>query len=288
MSSPLPHICSTGPPLLSSGNCLRDFREEEESLIPPEILLTEDNKQVDPEWLTLGKEEAAMTVEVLEPIVHEAQPPADDEPKTEVVLHGPWMDVEKQSSPQKQKPLVVHPDTQHLICGEKIKFVCPLILKPESPVLKLESPEKPAHVEPQQACVSTAKGVAYSPSPSDGAVTPAQLGIWERIHKEADCDLQMKLKLSSSDQKLLRPCAVQLVNILTVPKSEMKDQEAIVKDHHAKHKPVWPIPKDLRQHQGLHTGHRLCCFTPCGDGVWRLQKVVTHTHLQAAEDSPPP
>ncbi|KAG5841703.1 hypothetical protein ANANG_G00169530 [Anguilla anguilla] len=32
-----------------------------------------------------------------------------------------------------------------------------------------------------------------------------------------------------------------------------------------------PLPKDLRPHQRLHTGKRPCCFTACGNGVWRLQ-----------------
>lgn len=62
-----------------------------------------------------------------------------------------------------------------------------------------------------------------------------------------------------------------------MPESEMKLQNAIAKSHDATHKTGWPLPKDLRRHQGLHTGHRLCCFTPCGDGIWRLQKVVTHS-----------
>lgn len=179
-----------------------------------------------------------------------------------------------QSSPTKPKPLVIQPDTRDLISGEKVKFVCPLILKPESPAPKPNSTEKPVQAEPQPACVSTAKGKAYSPSPSDGAVTPAQVGVWERIHtpKETKNNLHMKLKLTSPDRKLMRPCAVQLVNMLTVPESEMKLQ-----DDDANHKTGRPLPRDLRRHQGLHTGHRLCCFTPCGDGVWRLQKVVAHS-----------
>lgn len=153
-----------------------------------------------------------------------------------------------------------------------MKFVCPLILKPESPAPKPDSSEKSVKAEPQQSCVSTAKGTAYSPSQSDGAVTPAQVGVWEWIHmpKETKNNLHMRLKLTSKDQKLMRPCAVQLVDVLTVPESDKMPQNA-------SHKTGWPLPKDLRRHQGLHTGHRICCFTTCGNGVWRLQKVVAHS-----------
>lgn len=182
-----------------------------------------------------------------------------------------------QSSQTSQKPLVVHPDTSNVTSGEKVNFVCPLILKPESPTPKPDSSEKPVQAEPQQACVSTAKGTAYSPSSSDGAVTPAHVGVWERVHAPKESNLHMKLKLTSPDQKLTLPCKVQLVNVLTVPDSEMKLENDVNKGHDATHTTGWPLPKDLRPHQGLHTGHRLCCFTPCGNDVWRLKKVVTHT-----------
>lgn len=182
-----------------------------------------------------------------------------------------------QSSPTKQKPLVIRPDTSNVICGEKVKFVCPLILKSESPTAKPDGSEEPVQAEPQQACVSTAKGTAYSPSPSDGAVTPAQVGVWERVHAPKESNLHMKLKLSPPDRKLTRPCKVQLVDMLTMPESAMRLEDDAAKGLDAKRKTAWPLPKDLRPHQGLHTGHRLCCFTPCGDGVWHLKKVVTHT-----------
>lgn len=48
-------LFSTGPPLPSDGDCLRERREEEEQemgmgcIIPSEILLAEDNSQVDPD-----------------------------------------------------------------------------------------------------------------------------------------------------------------------------------------------------------------------------------------------
>lgn len=280
----------SAPPFFSDGDCLRECREEEfevveGSLIPSEILLAEDNGHADPEWSPLKEQVLAETVDMVELSGCQAESPTDSNSQTEVVLHvsaETWTETVRhgsmQVSPTKQKPLVIQPDTRDVISGEKIKFVCPLILKPESSTPKPDSSEKPVQTEPQQVCGSTAKGTAYSPSLSDGAVTPAQVGVWERIHtpKEKN-NLHMKLKLTSPDQKLKRPCVVQLVDVLMMPESEMKLQNAIAKSHDATHKTGWPLPKDLRRHQGLHTGHRLCCFTPCGDGIWRLQKVVTHS-----------
>uniref|UniRef100_A0A4W6CL56 C2H2-type domain-containing protein n=1 Tax=Lates calcarifer TaxID=8187 RepID=A0A4W6CL56_LATCA len=281
-----PPVFSTGSSFLSVGDCLRDCEEEETWVvegcpIPSEIPLAEDNGHVDPECSPLKEQVLTETVDMVELSILETESPADSDAQTEVVLHvcaETWTETLRhgstQSSPAKQKPLVIQPDTSDITSGEKVKFVCPLILKPESPAPKADILEKPVQAEPQQACVSTAKGTAYSPSSSDGTVTPVQVGVWERIHmpKETKNNLHMKLKLTSSDQKLLRPCAVQLVNLLTVPDSEEKLQNAV-----AKWKTGWPLPKDLRRHQGLHTGHRLCCFTPCGNGVWRLQRVVTHS-----------
>ncbi|MEQ2209592.1 hypothetical protein XENOCAPTIV_001277 [Xenoophorus captivus] len=181
--------------------------------------------------------------------------------------------------PVKPKPLLIQPDTtSSTSSGEKVKFVCPLILKPDSSVPKAESLEKPVQAEPQQACVSTAKGTAYSPSPSDGAVTPGQVGVWERIHSPKDTKnhLQMKLKLTSPDQKLLLPCAVQLVNLLTIPEIKTEGDDA-ARALNANKKPDRTLPKDLRRHQGPHTGHRLCCFTRCENDIWRLQNIVTHS-----------
>lgn len=278
-------------PLESCGplhsDCLRERREEEEevegSLIPIEILLAEDNDQVDPERSPLNEQGVAEVADMVELSKFEAESQTQGDHQTEAVLTGTWTDALKpgstQSSATQQKPLVIQPDTQNIISGRKVKFVCPLILKPESPALKAESSKKPVQAEPQQACVSTAKGTAYSPSPSDGAVTPVQVGIWERIHtpKETKDDLHMKLKLTSPDQKLICPCTVQLVNVLTVPASELAHQDDAAKGHDVKHKTGRPLPKDLRRHQGLHTGHRLCCFTTSGNGVWQLRKVVTHS-----------
>lgn len=191
---------------------------------------------------------------------------------------GVWEETLKngstENSPSKPKPLVIQPDSRNLILGDTIKFVCPLVLKIQSPA---QGSGKSVQAEPQQACVSTAKGTAYSPSPSDGAMTPAQVGVWERVHGPKESSLHMKLKLTSLDLKLTRPCRVQLVDMLAVPQSEMKLEDLPEKHQEAQHKTGWPLPKDLRPHQGLHTGHRLCCFSLCGNNVWRLKKVVAHT-----------
>ncbi|XP_034411889.1 zinc finger protein 585B [Cyclopterus lumpus] len=267
----------SGPPVLSDEDCLREC-----SLLPSETLLTEDKGQVDPEGSPLKEQVVAETAHMVELSGFEAESPTDVALPT-VLLHvsKAWTLRRKptQSSPVKRKPLVIQPDSHNLISGETVKFVCPLILRPESPTPKPDTSEKPVKSEPQQVCVSTAKGTAYSPSPSDGAVTPAPAGVWERIHTpdESKSNLHMKLKLNSPDQKLARPCAVQLVDVLAVSESAMKLQDAAAKGHSGPQKAGWPLPKDLRRHQGLHTGHRLCCFTPCENGVWRLQKVVAHS-----------
>lgn len=215
------------------------------------------------------------TADVVEFCLCEADCPADGKSHTETVLDGEEHGGSAQSSATKNKPLVVRPDTCDSISLEQVKFVCPLILKSESLPPKRE---KPAMTEPQQACVSTTRGSAYSPYLSDGSLTPTEVGVWERVHtpKEKN-DLHMKLKLTSPDQKLTRPCRVHLVDILTVPRSERTFQDSDARGQNSKSWNGSHQLKDLRHHQGLHTGHRICCFSPCGNGVWRLKKVVTHT-----------
>ncbi|KAM9844674.1 uncharacterized protein ACBR49_011476 [Aulostomus maculatus] len=261
----------SGPPVLPEEASVRGCREDEDEaegcLTRAEPLPVEDGACVDPGGSPVMEQAVAEAVGA-------AEPPPDGVPHTEAVVqvstdlrHG-----SSKSSPTKQMRLVIRPDTRDIKSGKKKKFVCPLILKPESPAPKPDSSETSEQAEPQQACVSTAKGTAYSPSPFDGAVTPAQAGVWERIHtaKDPKNQLQMTLKLTSPDQKLTHPCEVQLVNVLTVPKK--------LQDDGANSKTGCSLPKDLRRHQGLHTGHRLCCFTPCGDGVWRLQNIVSRSH----------
>ncbi|XP_034559734.1 ras-responsive element-binding protein 1 [Notolabrus celidotus] len=274
-----------GPSLLSVGDCLKDCREVEVvvegCLIPSEILLAEDNGQVDPMGSSLKEQVVVENVDMMELSVLEAGTKAECNPLTKIVLipsSGTTTETIKHgSTPTKQKPLVIQPDTSEAISGEKVKFVCPLILKPESPACKADTSENPVQAEPQPACVSTAKGTAYSPSPSDGAATPAPVKVWERINTPKETDLHLKLKGTSLDKKLKAPCAVQLVDVVKVSETQMKLQDDVIKGHDVNHKSVSPLPKDLRRHQGLHTGHRLCCFTRCDNDIWRLEKVVAHS-----------
>ena len=72
----------------------------------------------------------------------------------------------------------------------------------------------------------------------------------------------------------LRPCSVQLVNVLLIFSSGGRGLAGRGKKGVA-------LPKDLRPHQRLHTGKRPCCFTACGNGVWRLQSRPPRLRLQA-------
>lgn len=272
-----------GPSLLSDGDCLGDCKEEEVEmvvegcLIPSEILLAEDNGQVDPQWSPLKGQMGNKNVDFCE---LEAETKAESDTHTEVDLNASSQtttETLRLSTPTKQKPLLVHPDTCEGISGKKVKFVCPLILKPESSAHKPDASKNPVQAEPQPACVSTAKGTAYSPSPFDGAVTPSPVKVWKRINSPKETDLHLRLKWTSLDEKLLGSCAVQLVDVLKVPEGMTKLHDDAVKSKDANHKSSLPLPKDLRRHQGLHTGHRLCCFTRSENGIWRLQQVVAHS-----------
>lgn len=133
--------------------------------------------------------------------------------------------------------------------------------------------EKPSEAEPQQACVSTTGGPAHSPAPSDGSLTPAEVGVWRRVRAPREKnDLHMKLKLTGPDTKLTRPCRVHLLDMLSVPESERtaQDGDAGGRDSKSQHL------RDLRHHRGRHTGRRICCFRPCGDGRWRLKEAAAH------------
>lgn len=86
--------------------------------------------------------------------------------------------------------------------------------------------------------------------------------------------VRFQLGVNHQDWKLLKPCSVQLVNVQLL--AAFKRQRVC---------PIgskrFPRPKDLRAHQGLHTGRRLCCFTECGNGIWRLQRVLSSSTLPA-------
>ncbi|XP_074544878.1 uncharacterized protein LOC141804383 [Halichoeres trimaculatus] len=272
-----------GPSLLSDGDCFGDCKEEEVEmvvegcLIPSEILLAEDNGQVDPQWSSLKGQTGVDDVEFCE---FEAETKAESESHTEVVLKASSQtstETLRLFTPTKQKPLVIQPDTCDAISGKRGKFVCPLILKPESPARKPGTSKNPVQAEPHPACVSTAKGTAYSPSPFDGAVTPSPIKVWKRINSPKETDLHLKLNWTSVDEKLLGSCAVQLVDVLKASEAMTKLHDDAVKSKDADIKNGLPLPKDLRRHQGLHTGHRLCCFTRGESGIWRLNQVVAHS-----------
>ncbi|KAM9719942.1 uncharacterized protein ACNS7B_020587 [Menidia menidia] len=238
------------PTFLCDGGCLKEpGGVEVVGLTPPELLLDDDEGPVDPDWSPL-KEQPVES--------RNLEAPADKRAPTEDTLHETKSEDSTPSPNASEKPLVIVPGDAAF--GEDVKFVCPLILKSESP-------EKPVEAEPRPACAGTAEGTAYSPSPSDGAATPTRGAAWGRV-AAADL-LQAKLKLASLDLKLLRPCAVRLVDVLAARPGQRSPR---------------PLPKDLRRHQGPHTGRRLCCFAPGGDGVWRLQTAAA----AVGGDAPPP
>lgn len=86
--------------------------------------------------------------------------------------------------------------------------------------------------------------------------------------------VRFQLTQTPFDCKLLRPCSVQLVNLLMVSSAHKANGSS---------KKCFSAPKDLRSHQGVHTGRRLCCFKECGNGIWRLQGVLAHGHSHACK-----
>lgn len=180
------------------------------------------------------------------------------------------MDESTEESPPKKKLFVVPPDLSHLILGETMKFVCPLVLKLDSP---RRSPEKSSvQAEPQQSRRSPAEAVADGPSaPVGGAENPDRAASRGSEGTPTESSLPVKLKPTSPDRQLSGPCRVLLVDVLRAARSGLKFEDV------ACHKNSRPLPKDLRPHQGLHTGHRICCFRPCGRHLWRLKTAAAHT-----------
>nr|XP_055057515.1 zinc finger protein 878 isoform X2 [Misgurnus anguillicaudatus] len=115
------------------------------------------------------------------------------------------------------------------------------------------------------------------PPQSSGTIaTPAHLtqvtskSTIEARHASNLKKVRFQLSQTPFDCKLLRPCSVQLVNLLMLSSSVKRTNGASGKFPSAH--------KDLRTHQNTHTGRRLCCFTECGNGIWRLQGVLTRGH----------
>lgn len=260
-------------PLLSSdGTGLKECMVEE-GLTPSELLLVKDVAPTNPLWSPINtQQDEAGTGDLLQSFLQQdtAAPSNSKAESRKRKEHKEDSDASADTrlespprSSSKKKVYVIQQSASDSTL-DQTKFVCPLILKTQPAISKPESAKQPVHAEPQPANVSTAKGKAYSPSLSDGTITPSQAGVSPQN--------QFLLKLQSLDMKLLKPCAVQLVNLLSVPQGLIKQQDGAVNG-----RPGWPMPKDLRPHQSLHTGHRLCCFTKCDNGVWRLQKIVTHS-----------
>ncbi|XP_020791756.1 zinc finger protein 79-like [Boleophthalmus pectinirostris] len=236
-------------------------------LMPSGLLLAEDEASMNPLWSPMNThQDVADTGDLLQTFLQiDATAPNHSESESHIKNDSPGepkassdKSLESPSrSSGKKKVYVIQPSISDGTL-DQTKFVCPIILKTQSSNAEPESSEQSIHIEPQQAKVSTAKGKAYSPSLSDGTVTPAQAGVSPQN--------QPLIKLQSLDMKLLKPCTVQLVNLLSVPQVGAVNEKA-----------GWSVPRDLRPHQSLHTGHRLCCFTKCDNGVWRLQKIVTHS-----------
>ncbi|XP_029971255.1 zinc finger protein 628 [Salarias fasciatus] len=256
-------------PLLPDASCLGDYKQEalEDQPSPSEISLIEANGHADPHWLPTMEQIVAETLDMVEFRILDMEPLPDIDAETEDVLQAAeepevetsWCEP-IQNSPAGQKPLVVQADTSPPTCEGKVKFVCPLILRPDSPEHSSDGSKAQVRPEPEQARASTARGAAYSPSPADGAMTPAQTA-------------EVKPEPPSEDPKLLLPCSVSLLDVGSVSASVTRSQSDAAASLCEKR--GFPLPRDLRLHQGSHTGRRLCCFTKCGDGLWRLAEGVT-------------
>uniref|UniRef100_A0AAZ3PPH3 C2H2-type domain-containing protein n=1 Tax=Oncorhynchus tshawytscha TaxID=74940 RepID=A0AAZ3PPH3_ONCTS len=271
-------------------------------------------------------------VEMVEGISLEKKSSTTTEPEEEQVIYSATVDpihlyVPVQSSPTKQKPQPLKTETENGINIEcENKVISKMVPKAEEDITRQPTcKEKPTQMEPQQASYSTAKGTAYSPSSSDGALVPVQaksklkfMGVTNApsalMKKKVDVKLDQtkkkkvnfkldqtkkkkvdfkldqtkkkmvdfKLDQTSLEQKLTRPCSVQLVNLLLVPgRKNSGGKKANGSNCHDNKR--FPIPKDLKTHQGLHTGRRLCCFTQCGNGVWRLQGVLSSSRVHGCK-----
>ncbi|KAJ8397353.1 hypothetical protein AAFF_G00439020 [Aldrovandia affinis] len=119
----------------------------------------------------------------------------------------------------------------------KLSFHSPQHCTAESPNTEQQPGRGPALAPPSMG------GPAYSPP----SLTQPAVGGWLEVRK-------------------LRPCSVQLVNVLLISSGRARGQAARSRRGVA-------LPRDLRAHQRLHTGKRLCCFTQCANA----QEGVTET-----------
>ncbi|XP_051944736.1 zinc finger protein 74 isoform X2 [Hippocampus zosterae] len=242
---------SNSPLTLAYGDCCRESGKEQEAQGCLHVLFAGDIARVKAEPLN----EAEFSI--LE---------TDGGPQTDATLDAQRCEA-RRSPPAKKQPPAAQPHPSN-----KVSFACPLSPKPEFPAPQPDSSESPVKAEPHQARASAVNGTADSLRLGEVALTPVPVGLWEHVPapKETKNLLQMKLKLASQDRKLRSACVVQLVNVLSAAELRAKIQ----KSGGGGGKKKRPVPKDLRRHQGAHTGRRLCCFTACEQGVWRLQKAV--------------
>ncbi|KAL1280698.1 hypothetical protein QQF64_015298 [Cirrhinus molitorella] len=122
-------------------------------------------------------------------------------------------------------------------------------------VSSLPSVEKSTLVEPSQSSETPVEATELSQASGNSAVNAKKV--------------RFQLSQTPFDCKLLRPCSVQLVNLLMLPRAQRAN---------GSNRKCFSTPKDLRTHQRVHTGRRLCCFKECGNGIWRLQGVLSHGH----------
>ncbi|XP_076828850.1 uncharacterized protein LOC143475026 [Brachyhypopomus gauderio] len=120
--------------------------------------------------------------------------------------------------------------------------------------------DEPTKTEPMETAVSAEEQVSSGPAAEKTECTNKNASDSSTPVKR----VRFQVGQSPVDSKILRPCSVQLVNLLLVSGSATGETAVgpSGKD--------FSMPKDLRAHQGPHTGRRLCCFTACGNGVWRL------------------
>ncbi|XP_029581027.1 zinc finger protein 232 [Salmo trutta] len=300
---PAPKQCSFSK--VSSGSLKRSSEEGPAH----HVTLLEANQPADLKCYVLEDKD----VEMVKGSSLAPESPTTTEPEGEQVIYSTpvyptHLSGTVQSSPTKQKLQPLKTESENGMNTERVtKVICQMVPKAEEPYSTPQPncKEKPNQVEPQQASVSTAKETAYSPSSSDGALAPEQakrkltsMGALDppsamknkkvdfkldQMMKKKKVDFKLdqmkkvdfKLDQTSLEHKLTRACSVLLVNLLLVPGGKNSGGKKKANGSYCHDSKRFPMPKDLKTHQGLHTGRRLCCFTQCGNGVWRLQSVLS-------------